>query len=96
MVIITVIITGTLACLFTLLTLFNISSLDEVLNDTTCYPIIQIFYQVTKAHTGASLMEAAVTIIGIPALFGTLASVSRLTWAFARRWITVLEIFEVL
>lgn len=62
----------------------SISDLDAVLGTDTGFPIIEIFRQVTKSNTGATLMEAAVTTIGMAAMFGTLASVSRLTWAFAR------------
>lgn len=80
----TVLVNGALAWLFLLLTLFSISNLDDVLADTTGYPINQVFYQVTGTYTGATLMEAAVATIGVAALFGTVTSVSRLTWAFAR------------
>src|SRR6266536_519285 len=40
--------------------------------------------QATGSVKGATLMEAAIVIIAFLATFATFASVSRLTWAFAR------------
>jgi len=80
----TVLLNGTLAWLFLLATLFSISNLDDVVGTPTGYPIIEVFRQVTNSNAAATVMECALLSIGIFAMFGTLASVSRLTWAFAR------------
>ncbi len=71
----TVIINGIMAFLFLLVTLFSISNIDDALSTPTGYPIIEIFRQVTKSTTAATLMETAVVVIGVAAEFGTLASV---------------------
>ncbi|KAF1992509.1 amino acid transporter [Aulographum hederae CBS 113979] len=80
----TVLLNGTLAWVFLIVTLFGISDISAVLATPTGFPIIEVFAQITKSATSATVMEAALVSIGIAAMFGTLASVSRLTWAFAR------------
>ncbi len=71
----TVILNGSLAFLFLLVTLFGISDMDSALSTPTGYPLIEIFRQITRSDTAATLMEGAVITISIAAEFGTLASV---------------------
>ncbi|KAJ9643988.1 hypothetical protein H2199_003854 [Coniosporium tulheliwenetii] len=80
----TVVLNGTLAWLFVLVSLYSISSIDDALGTPTGFPIIEILRQATGSAAAATLMETAMLAVGIAALMGTLASVSRLTWAFAR------------
>ena len=80
----TVILNGSLAFCFLLVILFSITNLGDALATPTGYPLIEIFRQVTGSRTSATLMETAVIVIGFAGEFGILASVSRLTWAFAR------------
>ncbi|KAF2111575.1 amino acid permease-domain-containing protein [Lophiotrema nucula] len=80
----TVIVNGTMAWIFVLLCLFSISDIDAVLGTATGYPLIEIMYQVSRTHAGATAIMSFILTISMAAMFGTLASVSRLTWAFAR------------
>jgi choline transport protein len=48
------------------------------------YPIIQIFYQATNSVPAATAMMCLIIVIGLTSSIGVVASVSRLTWAFAR------------
>lgn len=80
----TVVLNATLAWLFVLVSLYSISSIEDALGTPTGFPIIEIFRQATGSTVAATLMETAMLVIGVPGLIGTLASVSRLTWSFAR------------
>lgn len=67
-----------------LLCLFSISDVPAVLDTPTGFPLIEIMQQATRSRTGATAIYALILAITFAAMFGTLASVSRLTWAFAR------------
>lgn len=82
--ILTIVINGALAFAFLIALLFSIGNIDNALNTPTGYPIIEIFYQATGSTKAASAMESAIIIIAFCSTFAILASVSRLTWAFAR------------
>lgn len=77
-------INGTLAFLFLLTSLFSISSISDVLGTPTGYPLIEIVYQATRSQAATTALYAFILAITMAAMFGTLASVSRMTWAFAR------------
>ncbi|KAF2817414.1 amino acid transporter [Mytilinidion resinicola] len=80
----TVLINASLAWLSLLLFLFAIKDINLAISTPTGYAILEIFRQLTNSTTSATLMMCAMLTISIAAMFGTLASVSRLTWAFAR------------
>jgi choline transport protein len=80
----TIVINGAMALGFMLTILFCIGNVEDALNTPTGFPIIQVFYQATGSKAAATVMEICVIIIGFAASFANLASVSRLTWAFAR------------
>jgi len=80
----TVLINGVLAFGFLIALLFSVGDIEAALSSPTGYPIIQIFYQATGSVKGATLMMSAIIVIAFCSAFGILASVSRLTWAFAR------------
>jgi choline transport protein len=82
--ILTIIINGAMAFGFLLTILFCIGNVDNALGTPTGFPIIEIFYQATGSKTSATIMETCILVIGFAASFGIIASVSRLTWAFAR------------
>lgn len=44
----------------------------------------KVFYLVTKSNAATAILMALIIYLGMMALFSTLTSVSRLTWAFAR------------
>jgi choline transport protein len=80
----TIVINGGLAFGFVLVLLFCIGNVENALNSPTGYPIIEIFFQATGSIKAATAMQSAITFIGIASSIGVVASVSRLTWAFAR------------
>lgn len=80
----TIAINGALAFAITVVLLFFIGDPIKALSTPTGIPIIQIFYQATGSVKAASAMLASITIIGFASNIGVVASVSRLTWAFAR------------
>lgn len=80
----TVLINGSMAWIFALLCLFSISDIEAVLSTPTGYPLIEIMYQATTSRAGTTALYSLTLTITMAAMFGTLASVSRLTWAFAR------------
>lgn len=82
--ILAVIINGVLAFGWIIALLFSIGDVDTALESPTGYPIIEIFYQATGSVGAATAMMSAIIIIAFFAVFGILASTSRLTWAFAR------------
>lgn len=79
-----VVINGLMAFGFVLVLLFFISDLDAALSPPSGFPSIQIFYEATKSTKAATAMQCGITLIGLMSSIGVVASVSRLTWAFAR------------
>lgn len=81
-----VVINGLAAFAFILTILYAITDIDQVLTigTNTGYPIIGVFQQATNNQRAATAMLCAVITVFTMALFGVQASVSRLTWAFAR------------
>ena len=80
----TILINGALAFGFVLVLLFSIGNVKEALATPTGFPVMVIFYNATKSRKAATIMQASITIIGLASNIGVVASVSRLTWAFAR------------
>ena len=80
----TIIINGAMAFGFLLVLLFTVGNVDNALNTPTGYPIIEIFYQATGSTKAATAMMCTILVVAFASTFGILASVSRLTWAFAR------------
>lgn len=80
----TIAINGLMAFVFLLVLLFCIGSVDEALKAPYIYPIIGIFKQATRSVGATTAMQTAITLIGMVSNLGVVASVSRLTWAFAR------------
>ncbi|KIW12030.1 hypothetical protein PV08_09304 [Exophiala spinifera] len=79
-----VIINGTAGFLYILTVLYSITDADAVLNNATGFPIIGVFLQATNNQKAATAMMTAVIVVFTMNLFGCMASVSRLIWAFAR------------
>jgi choline transport protein len=81
---------------FVITLLYTIGDLDTVLGDTTGLPIIQVYYQATKSKAATNVLVVMLAVILFSCLCNTLASVSRLTWAFARdRGLPFSEFFKV-
>src|SRR5689334_17693702 len=67
-----------------LTSLFSISSISDVTSTSTGYPLIEIVHQATRSSAATTTLYSFILTITMAAMFGTLASVSRMTWAFAR------------
>jgi choline transport protein len=80
----TVLINCTMALGYVLLCLFSISDIPAALSTVTGYPLIEIMRQVTGSRECATAIYAFILAITFASMFGTLASVSRLTQAFAQ------------
>ncbi|KAK6418895.1 hypothetical protein LTR81_007958 [Elasticomyces elasticus] len=74
----------TVAFGFMIVLLFFMGDPEEALSTATGWPIIQICYQAGRTLPAANTLMAIVIIPSIIGYFNSLASVSRLTWAFAR------------
>jgi hypothetical protein len=79
-----VLINGGLSFAFIICVLFTIGDLEAALQTPTGYPMIEILAQATKSNAATTILMLFLVFSGLVALFGTLASVSRLVWAFAR------------
>lgn len=62
--------------------MYSVGDVEEIMNAT--YPLIDICLNATQSVTGASAMIGALLCITISGAIGSVASVSRLTWAWAR------------
>ncbi|KAK5730374.1 hypothetical protein LTR15_000311 [Elasticomyces elasticus] len=73
-----------LALAFLITVLFCIGDVEAAVGTITGFPIIQILYQATESKAAATVIVCMILFSTMIALFGVFASVSRLTWAFAR------------
>ena len=69
---------------FMICLMFTLGDLDKVENSPTGLPIIEVYYQATKSKQGTNILVVMIALILFISLFNIFASVSRLTWAFAR------------
>jgi amino acid transporter len=69
---------------FMVAVMFCIGDVDQVTNTPTLLPIIEVYYQATKSKHATNLLVVMIALILFISLFNIFASVSRLTWAFAR------------
>lgn len=79
-----VVINGAMAWAFIITVLYSIGNLKDALSGIYIYPIIEMLYSSTGSKAGITVLMTMIIFLGIIAMFSTLASVSRLTWAFAR------------
>lgn len=80
----TIAINGLMAFIFLLVILFCIGNIDDALSPAYIFPIIGVFKQATRSVGATTAMQACISLIGMVSNVGVVASVSRLTWAFAR------------
>lgn len=69
---------------FVICLMFTVGNLQTVTNTNTGLPIVEVLYLATNSVAGTNVFIIAIFIIFVVALFNSFASVSRLTWAFAR------------
>ncbi|CAG8110526.1 unnamed protein product [Penicillium salamii] len=77
-------INGVLAFSYLIATLYCMGDYTEAVTSPTGYPIITIAYQATGSKAATFVLMTMGMLPGWIALFNGLASVTRLTWAFAR------------
>ncbi|KAL2789370.1 amino acid/polyamine transporter I [Aspergillus keveii] len=77
-------INGVLAFAYLIAVIYCMGDYAEALLSPTGYPIIKIAYQATGSKPATYVLMAMGMLPGWIALFNGLASVTRLTWAFAR------------
>ena len=63
---------------------FCIGNVEDAVNSPTGQPYIQVFYNATNSHAGATVMSAIIVFMTLCAIITNLATVSRQTFAFAR------------
>lgn len=80
----TVRVNGPMAWIFAILCMFGICDFAAVIHTTTGYPLIEILLQTTRSRASATAIMALILTTNSGAMFGDIASVTRLTWAFAR------------
>lgn len=84
MIVHTILVNAPMTWTFGLLCFFSISDFSTVLNTPTGYPLVEIIQQATQSRAGTTAIYSMILTITFGAMFADLASVSRLTWAFAR------------
>lgn len=78
------VINGAMAFSYAIAILYFMGNYADALMTPTGYPIIEIAYQATGSKTATFMIMATGMMPGWIAFFNGLASVTRLTWAFAR------------
>ena len=78
-----VVLNTVMAFAFLVALLFCIGDVSAAVTTPTGFPIIQIYYQATRSKAGATILVCMILCSLLIALFGVVASVSRLVWAFA-------------
>ena len=80
-----VFINGVFAWFFLIALLYNMGDINDALNTSYGYPITQVFFEIARGSpAGTNGLMCFQIMTGFLSLFGTMASVSRLIWAFAR------------
>jgi choline transport protein len=69
---------------FIICLMFTIGDLEKVTNSNTGLPIIEVYYLATNSVPATNILTIAIFLITVIGIFNAFASVSRLTWAFAR------------
>ena len=80
----TILLNGSLGFAMTIAFSFTLGDMETDLKSPTGFNFIQVFFDATNSHAGASVMTAILIALVVCASFGFLASASRQTWAFAR------------
>lgn len=78
----TIVLNGILAYAIILVILFCLGNLEEAVNAP--FPILEICMQATGSTEAATAMVCGLLVISVAVTLGSIASASRLTWAWAR------------
>ena len=79
-----VIVNGIIGFGYCLMLLFSLGDLDSLLTSATGFPFMQLFLNVTKSPTGATIMTLIISLIATATNSAGLTSTSRTAWSFAR------------
>ncbi|KAL8818351.1 MAG: hypothetical protein Q9223_003002 [Gallowayella weberi] len=63
---------------------FTITDSAALLNSSTGFPFIQLFYNVTESYVGTHVMSVIIVINIVSAVISEIATASRQIWSFAR------------
>ena len=77
-------INGAMSFAFMITILFCLGDPETALTTPTGYPIIEVLRNATGSNAATIALMSLLTFNGMIAMFSSFASVSRLTWAFAR------------
>ncbi|KAE8164610.1 amino acid/polyamine transporter I [Aspergillus tamarii] len=80
----TILINGTMGFGFLVAILFCMGDLNTALDTTTGYPIIEIFYNITRNTRSATALCSTIVIMAGLASISLLTSASRMVWVLAR------------
>lgn len=64
--------------------LFCLGDVKSVLNTSSGFPFIQVFYDSTASYAGAAVMTSICMVLTMACCVGITATASRMTWSFAR------------
>lgn len=79
-----IVLNGVLGFAMLIASLFCLGNLEDAIESPTGYPFMAIFLQGTGSVAGATTMASIISVMGICATTGMLATASRMFWAFAR------------
>lgn len=77
-------INGIIGLIYTVVLLFSLGDLNELLESKTRFPFMQLFLNVTHSKVGASILALLISFVAVAANAAGVTSVSRTAWAFAR------------
>jgi hypothetical protein len=79
-----VLVNGIMGFGYAIVLLISLGDLNELLTSPIGFPFMQLFLNVTKSTTGATILSLSVSLIAVAANAAGLTSTSRTAWAFAR------------
>ncbi|RYN36518.1 hypothetical protein AA0119_g4934 [Alternaria tenuissima] len=79
-----IIINGAIGFGWLLVILFCMGDITEAMETTTGYPIIEIFFQISRSNAAASAMTCALIVMAALATVPLVLTASRMLWSFAQ------------
>jgi choline transport protein len=79
-----VVVNGIMGFGYSIILLFSLGDLNDLLMSPIGFPFMQLFLNVTQNAAGATILALCVTLIAVAANAAGLTSTSRTAWAFAR------------
>ncbi|CAI7663125.1 unnamed protein product [Penicillium manginii] len=77
-------INGLIGLVYTIVLLFALGDLDNLLQSKIGFPFMQLFLNVTGSPAGASILALCISLVALAANAAGVTSTSRTAWAFAR------------